>query len=155
MVEELKIEPVNINDHVDPTTFTFEYNQLEAHQYLLKLGYDIYRSEAFSRVVYRSISIEDQQKVLKKIERFDVDIRKQVTDTPLNFWDNNESPTDEQWTVLDVLLTGFTPDTKLIALIRKQKAGYLLSVKRPIIRRIIDTERFNTSDWLREINQEG
>lgn len=157
MIEELKIRPIDINELLDPTMFAFEKDRLDSYQYLTGLGYNIYNSEFVSRD-YRELTAEIQSDFIRKIRKFGIDIRKLTSDRPTcqitkeHTAKTNRHELKQQWTVLDVMLTRFPMTPEFIKLIREQRAGALLSSKRPVIQTIIKIGKYPSSTWLREIN---
>lgn len=168
MVEDLKVRPIDVNEVFDPTMNAFIFDQCDIYQYLTRLGYDIYQSLFISRSIQIGIAdhaegLNLQREVFEKITKYGISLEHITYDSPYysKYFSGDLSFAWGEWTVLDVLLVyvlpvavGFDdPDPEFLNLIRKQKAGYLLSVKRQSIQFLLDIDEFPMKKWLQKINR--
>lgn len=166
LVEELKIPPVDINVWDEPVGDAFFFGILETYDYFVGLGYSIYRSMFVRR--YLSVAddqfgatIRTQRNFFRKIRTFRIDISAISSENPYHAPYIMLTSAWNEWTVLDVMLVYVSPvvedsdeaDPEFIKLIREQKVGHMLSVKRQSIQHLLGLDYFPMKKWLQKINR--
>jgi len=147
IIDELKInifEIIDVNYFIEPIIFAFLHGSVETFKFYKK-HYDIYNTPFINRYfqeirLERDISDLDIDHFVFLLELFDIDLKKEIY-----------SGEFEVMCVLDEILIQITPNRKLIELIIKQKAGYLLSKNRPEITWLMNCD-YAGSGWARSLS---